>query len=98
MEIIEKRHGAGGRIMEEFLKKYIFPELPDDDNDIGLKEADDSATIGDIGFTIDGYTVQPHIFPGGDIGRLSVSGTVNDLLAIGAIPKALLVSMIIEEG
>ena len=98
MKFVERRHGAGGKIMEEFLKEHIFPELPDDNEGVGIKEADDSATIGDIAFTIDSYTVHPHIFPGGDIGRLSVSGTVNDLLAIGTIPRALLIGMIIEEG
>jgi len=98
MEVIERRHGAGGRLMEEFLRKYLFPELPDDEEGVGIKDADDSAAIGDTAFTIDGYTVHPYIFPGGDIGKLAISGTINDLLALGAIPQALLIGMIIEEG
>jgi len=98
MGVVEKRHGAGGRLMEQFLKNSIFPYFYDDDDSVGLKHMDDSAAIGDIAFTTDSYTVHPYIFPGGDIGKLSVSGTVNDLLSIGALPKALLIAMVIEEG
>jgi hydrogenase expression/formation protein HypE len=63
---------------------------------------DDSATLnlaaGDIAFTTDSYVVDPLFFPGGDIGRLAVAGTVNDLLTAGARPLFLSASFIIEEG
>lgn len=98
MGVVERRHGAGGRLMEQFLKNSVFPYFYDDDAGIGLKHMDDSAAIGNIAFTIDSYTVHPYIFPGGNIGKLSISGTVNDLLSIGALPKALLIAMVIEEG
>lgn len=64
-----------------------------------LNTRDDSAVLdGELAFTTDSYVVDPIFFPGGDIGRLAISGTVNDLLCSGAIPVALSVSFILEEG
>lgn len=69
---------------------------------IGLKEMDDSATIplGDknIVFTTDSYTVRPLFFPGGDIGKLSICGTINDLAVMGAKPIAISTAFIIGDG
>jgi hydrogenase expression/formation protein HypE len=59
---------------------------------------DDSALVGDLAFTTDSFVVSPIFFPGGDIGRLAVSGTVNDLLTAAARPVAIAASFIIEEG
>lgn len=103
VEKIKLEHGAGGEIMEELLRDVILRTLTlKSAGGIGLDALDDGATIplGDkhIVFTIDGHTVRPLFFPGGDIGRLSVSGTVNDLAVMGARPLALANSMIIGEG
>ncbi len=100
---IKLEHGAGGEIMEELLRDVVLRTLTlKSAGGIGLDALDDGATIplGDkhLVFTIDGHTVRPLFFPGGDIGRLSVSGTVNDLAVMGAKPLALANSMIIGEG
>ena len=84
--------------MQELLQKIIRPEL---DNKI-LREQNDSAILenrgGELVFTTDSFVVQPIFFPGGDIGHLSVCGTVNDLAMMGAKPDALSLSLIIEAG
>jgi len=98
MSKIIMNHGAGGEIMQEFLSKHIVSHFPKAAADIPLEAMDDSAVIDDIVFTIDGHTVNPLIFPGGDIGRISVSGTVNDISVMGATPIALACSVIMEEG
>jgi len=100
---IKLEHGGGGEIMEEFLRDVVLKTLTlKSAGGIGLDALDDGATIpfGDkhIVFTIDGHTVKPLFFPGGDIGRLAISGTVNDLAVMGAKPLALANSMIIGEG
>ncbi|AEH24205.1 hydrogenase expression/formation protein HypE [Pyrococcus yayanosii] len=100
---IRLEHGAGGEVMEELLRDVILKNLTlKSAGGVGLDALDDGATIpfGDkhIVFTIDGHTVKPIFFPGGDIGRLAVSGTVNDLAVMGAKPIALANSMIIGEG
>ncbi len=102
-EKIKLEHGAGGEIMEELLRDVILKTLTlKSAGRIGLDALDDGATIpfGDkhIVFTIDDHTVKPLFFPGGDIGRLAVSGTVNDLAVMGARPLALANSMILGEG
>ncbi|ASJ10133.1 hydrogenase expression/formation protein HypE [Thermococcus sp. P6] len=100
---IKLEHGAGGEIMEELLRDVILKNLSlRSAGGIGLDALDDGATIplgeGHLVFTIDGHTVKPLFFPGGDIGRLAVSGTVNDLAVMGARPLALASAMIIGEG
>ncbi|NLN71484.1 MAG: hydrogenase expression/formation protein HypE [Thermoplasmatales archaeon] len=91
-------HGAGGEIMQEFLSKHIFCHYPKVKTDIPLDSMDDSAVVDGIVFTTDGHTVKPLIFPGGDIGTLSVAGTVNDISVMGAEPLALSCSLILEAG
>lgn len=100
---IKLEHGAGGEVMEELLREVVLKNLTlKSAGGIGLDALDDGATIplgeGHLVFTIDGHTVKPLFFPGGDIGRLAVSGTVNDLAVMGARPLALANSMIIGEG
>ncbi|MCE4615106.1 MAG: hydrogenase expression/formation protein HypE [Desulfurococcales archaeon] len=100
---IKMEHGAGGVVMDEFIRNVILNKIElKNSGGIGLDELDDGATIplGDkyLVFTIDGHTVKPLFFPGGDIGRLAVSGTVNDLAVMGGKPVALSNSMIIQEG
>jgi len=97
MSRILMSHGAGGREMamlidEVFLARYGDP------NRVG----DDSATVllgsHQLAFTTDSFVVDPLFFPGGDIGRLAVAGTVNDLLTAAARPLVLSASFILEEG
>ena len=103
--IIRLAHGAGGILQEELIKfitKNIH--LKNVNDGIGVEELDDGATIPlkdydkEIVITADGHTVFPLFFPGGDLGRLSVCGTVNDLIMMGAEPIALTSIIIIEEG
>jgi len=97
MNRITMAHGSGGRIMHELVEKEIVPLL-------GMKgDLTDSAILDVCGgsrlaFTTDSYVVSPLFFPGGNIGDLAVNGTVNDLAVMGAAPKCLTVSFIIEEG
>jgi len=97
-ESIRLAHGGGGKLTEELVKKVILPYF---DNPI-LRELDDSAVIGPIkdklAFTTDSYVIKPIFFPGGDIGKLAVCGTVNDLAVKGAVPLYISMGLIIEEG
>ncbi len=89
-------HGSGGKLMHDLIQSF----LPDLANPI-LEKMDDSAVFdvkGRLAFTTDSYTVNPIFFPGGDIGRLAVCGTVNDLAMSGAKPLYLSLALIIEEG
>jgi hydrogenase expression/formation protein HypE len=90
-------HGSGGKLMHDLIAKSFVGAL---DNPI-LNRMDDSAIL-DLGcrlaFTTDSYVVNPLFFPGGDIGRLAICGTVNDLSTTGATPRYISLSFIIEEG
>jgi len=91
-------HGGGGTLTRELIEKLFLPNL---DNPL-LKPLDDSAVLAMGGnsyaFTTDSYVVKPYLFPGGDIGRLAVCGTVNDLVVMGAQPLWLSLGFILEEG
>lgn len=87
-------HGAGGKLSAELLYEVILPAF---DNDI-LQELHDGAKIGRLAMTTDSYVVRPIFFRGGDIGKLAICGTVNDLAVTGAVPKYLSVGVILEEG
>jgi hydrogenase expression/formation protein HypE len=96
MELIQLAHGSGGRMMHQLIKEFFVPAFD-------LRELGDSAVLentlsGRIAITTDSYVVSPLFFPGGDIGRLSVCGTVNDLAVSGATPVYMTVGFIIEEG
>ncbi len=99
METIRLNHGSGGREMHNFISNTILKKLG---NPV-LEKFDDSAVMANlkntrIAMTTDSYVVSPLFFKGGDIGRLSVCGTVNDLATSGAVPYALSLSFILEEG
>ena len=94
MDKITLAHGAGGKFSADLIQEIILPAF---DNEI-LSELHDGAKLGKIAMTTDSYVVRPIFFNGGDIGKISVCGTVNDLSVCGAIPKFLSVGMIIEEG
>jgi hydrogenase expression/formation protein HypE len=90
-------HGSGGKLSHELVEKKFLPFLANP----ALNKLDDSAVFeasGRLAFTTDGYVVNPIFFPGGDIGKLAVCGTVNDLAMSGARPLYLSLSAIIEEG
>jgi len=90
-------HGSGGRLSHELIEKVLAPAIA---NPV-LDKMDDSAVFeveGKLAFTTDSYVVNPLFFPGGDIGRLAVCGTINDLSMMGARPLYLSLSLIIEEG
>ena len=95
-------HGAGGAVFSELLGRTLTKYTHNNAGGIGLESLDDGAVIpfGDLNlvFTTDSHVVKPIFFPGGDIGRIAVSGTVNDLAMMGARPIALSCAMIIEEG
>ena len=90
-------HGSGGKLSHDLIEKAFVSVL----NNPILNKLDDSAVFefgGRLAFTSDSYTVNPIFFPGGDIGKLAVCGTVNDLSMSGAVPLYLSLSFIIEEG
>ncbi len=89
-------HGNGGEENNELIKNIFYKHF---ENEI-LSKSEDAAVIeeGRLAFTTDSFTVSPLFFPGGDIGKLAVCGTCNDLAMMGAKPKYLTCSVIIEEG
>ena len=104
-ERILMKHGAGGRAMRRLIEEVLTAGLTDGvkDGDVGLGAMDDGAAIriGDqwLVITTDSHVVHPIVFPGGDIGRLAVSGTVNDLSMMGATNVlALTCAVVLEEG
>jgi len=99
-EKITMLHGAGGTVMHDLVKNYIVRYFGGLDNaaEVPLEAMDDAAVIGDVVFKSDSHAVKPIFFPGGDIGRLAISGTVNDISCLGAQPYALACGLILEEG
>ncbi|NVO18156.1 MAG: hydrogenase expression/formation protein HypE [Bacteroidetes bacterium] len=97
-DTIQLAHGSGGLMMQKLLGDLIFREFG---NEI-LAQHSDSAILqiggSQLAFTTDSFVIDPVFFPGGDIGKLAVCGTVNDLAVCGAIPLYLSVAFIIEEG
>jgi len=98
MERITLAHGAGGTIMADLIKNYVVKHLGGSNAEVPLEALDDSAVIDNIVLKSDSHAVKPLFFPGGDIGRLAVAGTVNDIAMIGAEPVALTCGMVLEEG
>ncbi|MFH1737120.1 MAG: hydrogenase expression/formation protein HypE [Actinomycetota bacterium] len=90
-------HGSGGKVSHRLITEFFLKTF----DDPALKKQDDAAVItgaGRLAFTTDSYVVKPVFFPGGDIGKLAVCGTVNDLAMSGAAPKYVSAGFIIEEG
>lgn len=90
-------HGSGGKLSHDLVKNCLVSIL----HNPLLNKLDDSAVFdikGRLAFTTDSYVVSPIFFPGGDIGKLAVCGTVNDLSMAGSVPLYLSLSLIIEEG
>ena len=84
--------------MQELIKKYIVPYFGGSNAEVPLEALDDAAVIDGIVLKSDVYAVKPIFFPGGDIGRLAVAGTVNDIAVMGARPLALACGLVLEEG
>jgi hydrogenase expression/formation protein HypE len=95
---VKLAHGSGGVLTRQLLHEQVLRHFTSP----LLAPLADSATLvvhgGPIAFTTDSYVVDPIFFPGGDIGKLAVFGTVNDLAVSGAIPKFISCSLILEEG
>ncbi|MDX1285181.1 MAG: hydrogenase expression/formation protein HypE [Draconibacterium sp.] len=91
-------HGSGGKRSHELIQALFYKHF---DNEI-LNQGGDSAILnkasGNLAFTTDSFVVDPLFFSGGDIGKLAICGTVNDLAVSGAVPKYLSAGFIIEEG
>ncbi len=96
--------GGGGKETEEFVQRFILPLFKYKSlGSVGLEDMEDGAAIpiGDnkyLVISIDDYTVNPPFFPGGDIGKLAASGSLNDVAVMGAEPKALFDGIVVEEG
>lgn len=93
-------HGSGGTMMKRIIDEVFFEAYADEE----LLEGNDAVSLpapaaGErIAYSTDSFVVTPHFFPGGDIGRLAVCGTVNDVATSGAVPKYLSCGFILEEG
>jgi hydrogenase expression/formation protein HypE len=91
-------HGGGGELTKQLIAEHILPKL----GNTFLSPLTDAAILpaqaGRLAVTTDAFVVQPLCFPGGDIGRLAVCGTINDLAVMGARPIAITLALIIEEG
>jgi hydrogenase expression/formation protein HypE len=101
---IQLSHGAGGTVMNDLIRKIIIANIDRRkiEGGAGLDEFDDGATLKldkvELVVSSDAHTVDPLFFPGGDIGKLSVCGAVNDLAMMGAKPIALTDTIVVEEG
>ncbi len=91
-------HGGGGQLTDQLIQDHILAQLGNET----LDQLGDSAALqldsGSVCFTTDSYVIKPLFFNGGDIGKLAVCGTVNDLAVAGAKPVALSLALILEEG
>jgi hydrogenase expression/formation protein HypE len=95
---ITMTHGAGGAVMNDLIKRYVLKYLGGSGAEVPLEALDDAAVVDDVVLKSDSHVVKPLFFPGGDIGRLAVSGTVNDIACLGAEPVALTCGFVLEEG
>lgn len=91
-------HGAGGSESLELIKGAILKRFSYSGFDVPLDALDDAAVVNGIVFKTDSHAVYPIFFPGGDIGRLAVCGTVNDISMVGGKPIALSLAIVMEEG
>ncbi len=98
LKLVGLGHGAGGQLTSDLVREVFLRRL----GNAYLETLSDSAVVpspgGRLAMTTDGFVVTPLFFPGGDIGKLAVCGTINDLAVAGARPAYLTTSFIIEEG
>jgi hydrogenase expression/formation protein HypE len=97
-KVIQMAHGSGGKLSQELVAQIMLPAFANP----ALAQLHDGAKVdvqgAKLAFTTDSYVVKPLFFAGGDIGKLAVCGTVNDLAMTGAVPLYLSVGFILEEG
>jgi len=97
-------HGAGGEIMQDLISNIILGNIKNKkvNGGVGLDELDDGASIPfgeyEIIISTDSHTIHPIFFPGGDIGKISMAGTINDVSVMGAKPLAIASAMVLSEG
>ncbi len=98
-------HGSGGKLTADLIQRLFLPELGndvlsalEDQATVSLNGQSNGAKVPKLAFTTDSFVVRPLFFPGGDIGKLAVHGTVNDLAVGGATPLFLSAAFILEEG
>jgi hydrogenase expression/formation protein HypE len=99
--VVVQAHGGGGKAMRDLIEDLVVRELgePEIDEDQAFASISELGARGDrVAFTTDSFVVTPLEFPGGDIGRLAVNGTVNDLAVGGAEPVFLSCGLVLEEG
>ena len=92
-------HGSGGKMMHDLIRKVFYPPLTNST----LRQGNDAGVVSpsaclQLAISTDSHVVSPLFFPGGDIGKLAVCGTVNDVAMLGAVPRYLTVGFILEEG
>jgi hydrogenase expression/formation protein HypE len=95
---VQLAHGGGGRIMRNLIESLFLPAFGGENRSAPHDSAVLPMQDGRIAFTTDSYVVHPLFFPGGDIGKLAICGTVNDLAMAGAKPQYLSAGFILEEG
>lgn len=103
MNEVQLAHGSGGQAMQQlisqlFIDAFANPWLSEQEDQARLDLAALAASGDRLAFSTDSYVIDPLFFPGGDIGKLSVCGTANDVAVSGAIPRYLSCSFILEEG
>ena len=91
-------HGSGGRMTADLLRQCFLPAFSNPTLDVLNDQAVLDVQGVRLAFTTDAFVVSPLFFPGGDIGRLAVNGTINDLAMCGAMPVGLSGAFILEEG
>ncbi len=103
MNTITLAHGSGGQAMQQlidhlFMQAFANPWLAEQEDQARLPLAELTARGDRLAFSTDSYVIDPLFFPGGDIGKLAVCGTANDVAVSGAIPRWLSCGFILEEG
>lgn len=103
MSTVQMAHGSGGQAMQQlinalFLQAFDNPWLAEQEDQARLDLAQLAAGGDRLAFSTDSYVIDPLFFPGGDIGKLAVCGTANDIAVSGAIPRYLSCGFILEEG
>ncbi|MFB6180685.1 MAG: hydrogenase expression/formation protein HypE [Candidatus Nanohalobium sp.] len=98
---VSRAHGGGGRQMDKLIQEML-EEFPDAGGKASLKDFDDGSTLKNskkhVVTSTDSHVAKPVFFPGGNLGKLAVTGTVNDIAMMGAEPEAITLSIIVEEG
>lgn len=103
MNTITLAHGSGGQAMQQligqlFMRAFANPWLDEQEDQARLPLAELTARGDRLAFSTDSYVIDPLFFPGGDIGKLAVCGTANDVAVSGALPRWLSCGFILEEG